>query len=82
MELANLTALEALEEIQRQLSGVPDDVPDGWMTDAQWSEASGICRTVAGERLRGGVAKGLVEVKNFRIMTTAGIRPRKHYRVK
>lgn len=77
-----LTALDALREIQAQLSKQPDAVPEGWMTDAQWAQACNLGRTTVGHTLRTGVEAGLVECKVFRVITSAGVRPMKHYRKK
>lgn len=53
-----------------------EDVPEGWLTTNQWADAWGLSRTRAGELLRAGVARGMMEMQVYR---TAG-GALKHYR--
>jgi transcription initiation factor IIE alpha subunit len=80
--LVATTALDALRTLQRELTEAhADTVPDGWLTDAQWSEATGFSRTHSGRVLRELAAKGLVEARQFRIVAgSAGLRRVWHYR--
>lgn len=77
-----MNALEALRQLQSELSAEPDDIPHGWMTDRQWAQEAGLSDTTASRILRRGVDAGSVERRTFRLRMDAGsIRAVKHYRV-
>ena len=62
-------------------SGGLDEIPDGWLTCAQHAKAAGLGRSRTTEILSDGVAAGKVQQRNFRVMTTSGIRVIPHYLV-
>lgn len=75
-----LTALEALREIQAQLAGDAEQVPDGWMHDLQWAKETGLARVTVANTLLAGFRAGVVERKKFRIRVGESVRAVWHYR--
>ena len=77
-----MDALEALALLRREISQDVEEVPEGWRTCQQWAEAWGLSRPHTSTLIRNGVASGRVEMREFKITTTAGVRRVPHYRVK
>mgnify|MGYP000190369053 CR=1 FL=1 len=80
-ERTELAPAELLARLRAALQKQPDDVPEGWKTAFQWSEAWGITPNAAGIILIGAVKKGFMETKKFRIPSSnRGNHPTPHYR--
>ena len=75
--------MSALADLAAALaSSGAETPPEGWQTINQYAEAGGVQCAQAGNILRQALAAGLVERRQFRIMTGAGVRPVLHYRRK
>lgn len=71
-----------LDAIRKELSGEPDEVPDGFKDVAGWAKEWNLSRSQAGAYLRAGVSQGRMEAKKFRLMTPRGLYPTNLYRSK
>lgn len=75
------SALDALRELQRALNTTrAEEVPEGWLTVAQWARETNKASQHVGNILREAAIKGLMECREFRIQTGQGVRSVQHYR--
>lgn len=78
-----LTAVDALRAIERELATTrADTVPPGWRTSDQWAAETQRDPCTVGKILRAGVDSGIVERRQFRIVTGRGVCKVWHYRTK
>jgi hypothetical protein len=76
-----LTALEALQAIQRELHHrTSDEVPDGWITVEAWAKQARKSEYRCRQLLDAGVEMGRIEVREFRLPIGNHVRPVRHYR--
>lgn len=75
------SALEHLRTIQRELATRrTEEVPEGWLTSAQWAKEANLARPTVEAILADGAAAGLIERKQFRIVVGSQTRKVWHYR--
>jgi len=77
----NTTPNEWLKKLMSEanLSGKPDDVPEGWMTLAQMATQAGVVDTTMRARVTKWIMNGLIQKKRFRIRAGRQVTEVWHY---
>ncbi len=69
-----------LRELKRATSDEPDVVPDGWHTAEQWAVIWQLSQSHARRLILSGLAKGMLEMRRFRVRTASRSYKTPHYR--
>lgn len=71
---------DLLARIRAEMTGAPEEVPEGWMTSHQWAEQWGMKISNTKLTIQAGVRHGLMETKRFRIISNGKRYMMPHYR--
>lgn len=80
METTCLTDKELFDELRKALSGVADEVPEGFLTSKEWSEIWNVSLTQTQRLLSVGVRAKRVEKRSFLVDHGEYIRHVPHYK--
>jgi CRISPR/Cas system type I-B associated protein Csh2 (Cas7 group RAMP superfamily) len=58
-----------------------DKIPDGFRSVKEWASVQNIDRSTADKLIKQSCESGLMEKRNFRIETAAGVRSIAHYKI-
>ena len=77
----NTTANDWLTKLmaEQNLSGTPDDVPEGWLTLSDMSKQAGAVETTMRSRVTKWIMMGVLQKKRFKIWTGRQIAEVWHY---
>lgn len=76
-----MTHAEAFANLQRELCGQPDNVPEGWLTAQQWSAEYGGSAVHTGRIIKAAVDAGKMHSSKFRIASGGRLMSIPHYRI-
>ena len=78
----NATDLEEVIRVISSTKAKPDVIPAGWFTSEQLMQKTSMTRSTFNRHLNESIDAGLIERKNFVLVTTRGMRRQvPHYRV-